>query len=395
MAYTPPFIDAAGLHLPSYNDVIGLYTSNIQSIYGPNEYLGNDAPLFQMISIFALSVADAYAAEQLAFNNHGPNFAIGPALDSVVKNNGLTRKSASFSTCAVTVTGTASTVIPAGLVRDSVPQQGALWSLPANLTIPGGGTINTIATCQVIGALNVPPGQLNLIATPTSGWAGVTNAAAAVPGQPVESDAQLRARQAISTETPSITIFAGTVAAVAAVPGVTRSTGYENPTNATDSNGNPAHSVTMVVEGGANLDIATAIFNNRGIGPLTNGTTSVNVTDPSSGIVTSISFSRPVYVPIYVTINLHALAGYTTATGTAVLAAVTAYLNSLAIGELVTYSALVAVATNVNPNLSNPLFAINTLFFGIAPSPSTITNVTIAFDHVAQGILGNMVLNLV
>lgn len=382
-SYAPPFISASGLTVPTYTQILNLLLQNFQAIYGPGVYLGVDSADYQMLSIFALALSDAYSAIQLDYNNRAANFAVGAALDSLVKLNGLVRKSATYSTCPVVITGTPNTVITGGLVRDTVPGQGALWALPSPLTIPSGGTLNTVVTCQTIGALNALPGQLTIIATPTAGWTNVTNAVAASLGQPVETDSQLRTRQALSTELPSITMLAGTIAAIAAVAGVTRYNVVENPTNAVDANGNPPHSITAVVEGGAALDIATAIYNNRGIGCFTNGTTTVNVTDPNTGIVMAVSFDLPTYKTIYVTANVHPLAGYTSATGAAIQTAIQNYLNSLQIGELVTLSALYAAAMAVTPSLQVPLFSIRALFLGTAPGPTGTADITMSFNQVA------------
>uniref|UniRef100_UPI0039E14609 hypothetical protein n=1 Tax=Anabaena sp. CCY 9910 TaxID=3103870 RepID=UPI0039E14609 len=81
-------------------------------------------------------------------------------------------------------------------------------------------------------------------------WQTVINPTAATPGQPVEFDATLRTRQAVSVALPSRTVLEGTVGAVASVDGVVRYRAYENDTNSTDSNGIPSHSISMVVDGG-------------------------------------------------------------------------------------------------------------------------------------------------
>ncbi|MCZ3294308.1 phage baseplate protein, partial [Acinetobacter baumannii] len=86
----------------------------------------------------------------------------------------------------------------------------------------------------------------------------MTNPSAAVPGQPVELDAQLRQRQTISTALPSLTVFEGTLGAVASITGVERLKGYENDSGAPDTNGIPAHSISLVVQGGDATAIAQA-----------------------------------------------------------------------------------------------------------------------------------------
>lgn len=391
-SYVPPIIGPQGLSVPGYNAVIAYYVAQFKSIYGQNVYLGNDSADFQLLSIIALSASDVMNLAVLLYNNQSPAKAIGAALDSLVKINGLARKLATASTATVTLTGVAGTVVNDGVVTDI---NGNRWNLPDTVTIGSLGTVSVLATCSVTGAIAATPGQINGIATPTSGWTSVTNAADANIGQPVETDSQLRARQAISTELPSITMLTGTIAAIAAVPGVTRYNVSENPTSGTDANGNPPHSITAVVEGGTDLDIATAIYNNKGIGCFTNGTDTVSITDPFTGNTQSISFDRPTYVPIYVTIPVHAFTGYTVATGVAIQVAVVAYLNSLQIGEIVTISGIIAAAMSVNPDLSMPLFSIRGLTAGTAPSPGAANDIPITFSQVSRGITGNVIITSV
>jgi len=388
MSYSAPQVTAAGLSIPSYNDILNYLLDNFRQIYGQTVYLQPDSPDYQFISVMALALSDAEQAAQLSYNNRSPNFAIGAALDSLVKLNGISRKLATQSTCQVTLTGTPGAIILNGICVDV---NGNKWDLPASVTIGGGGTVTITATCEISGAVNALIGQINGIFTPQAGWTSVNNSTAAVLGQPIETDAQLRGRQALSVELPSQTLLAGTVAAIAATPGVTRYNVLENATGGVDAFGNPPHSVTAVVENGADLDVATAIYNNRGIGPLTNASSTggatpvtVNVPDPNTGIVTPIGFSRPNYVQIYVTVNAHLLTGGTTATITAIQVALTKYLNSLQIGELVSYSALIAVAMSVNANLSAPIVLVETLFLGTSPGPVGTADIAVLFTQVAQ-----------
>ncbi|MDQ2804787.1 MAG: baseplate J/gp47 family protein [Pseudomonadota bacterium] len=380
------------MSVPAYPDILADLLAQYRNIYGTNVYLGTDSADYQWISVIAAKVADTMQAVQLAYNARSPLTAIGSALDSIVKLNGIARKTASFSTCPLTITGTPNAVIANGVAKDV---NGYLWSLPASATVGAGGSVIVTATCQTPGNVNASIGQITLIATPAAGWVAVTNAAAAVPGLPVESDAVLRGRQSLSVALPSRTLLAGTVAAIAATAGVTRYNVLENPTNAADTYGNPAHSITCIIEGGANADIAQAIYNNRGIGCFTNGTTSVTVTDAYTGSSLAIAFSRPAYVPVYVSLSIHALTGYTTATTAAIQAAITSYLNSLQIGQLVVLSELYGAALTVRPNPDAPVFSIRALTLGTAASPSGTADVAIAFNQVAQGTAANVVLTQV
>jgi hypothetical protein len=242
-----------------------------------------------------------------------------------------------------------------------------------------GGSVTVLATCTTPGNIAAEPGTITIIASPVSGpggtWTGVTNAAAAIPGDPVEPDSSLRARQSISVALPALTPIAATVAAILAVVGVTRTapgyptpggpgTSIENPTGSVDSWGNPAHSITMVVEGGSTAAVALAIYLKKTIGCFTNGTTSALVTDPNTGYQETISFYRPTYVQPFIGMYLHGLSGFSSATVAAVQAALVAYLDSLAIGEEIVYSSLYGAAISVMPDPSQPEFSIKSVTLG-------------------------------
>lgn len=380
--YAPPSVGSAGLTVNTFADILEDLITNFQAIYGPNIYLGTDSEDYQELSILAERIRDQEQALVYNYHSISPATAIGAALDSVVKINGIIRKASSYSTCVVTLTGVSGTTIEDGIVQDV---NGVNWDLDPFVTIPVAGTVDVTVTCEQLGAVAAAAHTLTNIYTPTAGWLSVDNAAAAVVGQPVETDSQLRARQTISVALPSFTTLVGTIAAIAAVSGVTRYNWDENATNVTNANGNPAHSVTFVVEGGSDADVALAIYMNRGLGCLTNGTTNVPVTDPVTGFTTTINFDRPVYKNINAILRIKQLAGYTTATEAAILAAVTSYLNSLQIGELITDSGLYGAALSVMSDLTKPLFSIGAIWIAVDPTTPTVGNdITVAFNEVSK-----------
>ena len=373
--YFQPSIGAAGLSIPQYQSILQDLLGQFLAIYGQAVYLASSQDDYQWISAFSLKINDVEQALQLVYNARSPATAVGADLDGIVKLNGLTRKIATFSTAALLISGTSGITITNGVAQDT---NGYTWALPGTVTIPPGGTITVTATCQTPGAVNALTGAINLIATPTGGWISVMNANPASAGQPIESDSQLRARQAISAALPSLSLPAGTEAGVAAVPGVTRMNYLENPTNTTDSYGNPAHSITLVVEGGTDQAIAQAIYNNRGIGCFVqginpgSGAVTVTITDPSNGNLTlPISFFRPTYENVYVAMAIHGLVGYTTATMAAIQTAIVQYLNSLEIGESVVYSEIYGAALTQRPNPDLPLFSIRSVAIGLTPGSGT------------------------
>jgi len=389
MSYIAPYVDSSGLVNPTYEDIKEDLIEYFKTFYGQDCYLEIDSADYQYLSIVALRMYDALNSVQLAYNNRGPSTAIGSGLDQIVKMNGIARKSATYSTCIVTITGTTGTIITDGIVSDA---SGYKWDLPSTVTIPEGGAIDVTATCQTVGAISALSGDISLITTPTAGWTGVTNAAAATTGEPVETDSQLRARQALSTTAPSQTLLTGTISAIAAMEDVTRYNVVENYTNYDDADGNPPHSITCVVEGGDDDDVAQTIWENRGLGCYTNGDVEVEVVDPITDIVTTIRFYRPIYIDIYVTLWIDGFSskGYTSVTTLAIQQAIVDYLNALQIGADVTISALYAAAMAVTDDIHDPIFSISLLSAAKVSSPQEGYDIVLGFNEVARGVLGNI-----
>ena len=272
MAYFAPYIDAAGLHLPTFADIQDNLVSQARSIFGQDIYLDNDSQDMQYIAAISKAIYDTMQMGALAVNNQSPQTAIGTSLDNLVKLNGLKRLAATYSTIPVTCIGTPGTVIPAGVVQDTSENK---WDLPSNCVIPENGVLSATAICEKPGAVLADIGSIQTIVTPQYGWDSVSNAAAATPGIPLETDTQLRKRQDISVGLPSQTVLDGIAAKILAVTGVTREKPYENDTDLTDANGIPSHSIAAVVEGGDDTEIAKAIALGKTPGSGTYGTASV------------------------------------------------------------------------------------------------------------------------
>jgi uncharacterized phage protein gp47/JayE len=390
MAYFAPYIDAAGLHVPTYVDIRDDLLAKARSIYGQDIYLENDSADYQLISDFALKLSDTLQAAVLVYNNRSPSSASGAALDGLIKLNGVKRKTPSYSTCPVVLTGDNGTVISGGIVQDV---SGHNWDLPDSVTLDSSGSANVSAVCQTIGAVTAQPGDIAKIMTPTKGWVSVTNTVAATPGQAVEKDSAVRSRQAISTANPSQTLLEGTTGGIASVEGVTRYRIYENDTNVPDTNGLPPHSITAVVEGGADAAVAEEIRIRKGIGGYTNGDMAVETQD-SYGQPITIRFYRPTYVPIYVSVNIKSKSGYTTATTLAIQKAVVNYLNSLRIGDDLTISSVWGAALSVIPDLASPIFSITSLTVGKSIKSQGTADIDILFNEVTSGDATNVAINV-
>lgn len=391
MAYVPPYINENGFTIPTYQDIRDDLISKAKQIYGQDIYLGNDSQDYQFISAVSSIVYDAFLTCQMVYNSRGPSTAVGTGLDVIVGVNGIKRNQQSASTAPVVLTGTPGSVVTNGIASDT---NGMKWNLLSPLTFDSNGTVSTIATCQTPGAIYAAPNTIVNIETPTLGWTSITNPEPATLGTDVESDAQLRTRQAKSTANPSRSILEGIEGAVAAVTGVTRYVVYENDTGQTDSKGLPEHSITAVVEGGTDQDIAEAIFVKKTPGCNTSGTTEIFVTD-RYGQDNPIRFYRPTYVDIDVVLTVKKLSGYTNQTTADIQSYVADYINSLFLGAELTISSLWGAALQANRVPTNPYFSITSLTAAKAGSAQGTADIPLLFNEAARGSEANVTVNFV
>lgn len=379
MPYVPPYIDNTGMHIPTYSEIRDDLIQQMKSIFGEDIYIDEDSKDYQQISIFAKKIFDTNALGLLVYNNRTPNTAIGIGLDNLCALVGITRKPATYSTVQLTITGNAGTTITNGKATDGT----YTWNLPSSVTIPDNGTIVVEATCDVSGSITAAANTINTIATPTFGWLSVTNTYVASAGVDVETDAELRGRYANATYQPSKTVLDGLLENIEALEGVTRSKIYENDTNEVDSNGLPAHSITAVVEGGEDKDIATAIYFKKTPGCYTNGTTSIAL-NTLSGNEATIRFYRPTNVNVRVKISIKQLSGYNSAYADEIKEAVYNYLANLDIAETVYRSIIWSVSVQTMVSINSPAFSVLGVQLASGEQQFADQDIPMEFNQVAS-----------
>lgn len=359
--YTPPYIDETGMHTPSYTEIRDVLIEEMKSIYGEDIYISEDSMDYQMISIFAKKIYDTNNLALLAYNNRTPITAIGVGLDNTVVYAGISRKPATYSTVQLTITGDAGTVIINGEASDGTNK----WDLPSSVTIPENGIITVEAQCHESGNIGAMPNTITTIVTPVYGWLSVTNNNVASAGTNVESDASLRGRFGLSTYSPSITVMDGIQAEIEQIDGVGRVVGYENDTSNESTGtvppnipgGLPPHSITYVVEGGDQTEIASAIYNKKTPGCYTNGTTEVQLYS-EAGNVNTIRFYVNENRELQMEIAAKKLSGYNDEYENKIKAAIIEYVNTLPIGESVYPSYITSIAMGAQDTLKSPAFVI-------------------------------------
>lgn len=376
MAYTAPYIDELGMHVPTYNDILQDLLTSMKQIFGNDIYLDEDSMDYQQISIFARKIYDTNSLALLVYNNRTANTSVGVGLDNLCALVGIKRKPSTKSSCQLTVTGDPGTVITNGKAGDGTYN----WILPEEVTIPSNGMIIVQTECETDGYITAAPNTINNIITPIYGWLGVTNQYSATPGRNVESDANLRARYYVSTMLPAVSIFDSMLASLGSITDVKRVKGYENDTNQISSEGFPPHSVTFVVEDGDEGQIAEMIYNKKTPGCYTNGTTDIEILS-EAGNVTHIRFYRPTYKNVWVKVNITKLAGYNDSAVDKIKNALVNYIKSADIHDTIYRQILMSVVIGQLTSTTSPEFSVTDVQISTDGSVYSQNDLVLAFNE--------------
>jgi len=195
-------------------------------------------------------------------------------------------------------------------------------------------------------------------------------------GTNTETDAELIARLNDSDTETGINDFKSVADKLRLVDGVTRVRVFDNATNA-PVNGVPAFNLFCQVVGGADVDIAQCILDNKATGTPTYGNDS-EIIDDSEGYPKVIYFNRPSVKTIYVRITLSERNGQTIDTSkfTELETNTQNYINALSVGYSVSYTAIFGIWAGQN-------FNIDTLELSFDGVSYVETDLTIAFTEYA------------
>jgi uncharacterized phage protein gp47/JayE len=336
-----------------------------------------DSVFGQLARIWSEAVADVNESIEGIVAAYNPQAAEGAFLSALVLLNGIDRNEAEYSTVTVQCTANAAgCTIPAGsLVSD--PAVGEQFETDSQLILGASASGNVSATAVNAGPISAAAGTLTQIDTPIYGWESVTNPAGAVEGADEETDTELRVRREAAAERTGLNNVAAIYTAVADIDAVDQVTVYQNTGVATDANGVPPQHVWVVVLGGADQDIAAAMFGTVAAGIGMHGDTPVVYADPISGDNYTITFERPDDLAIYIDVEVTKDADYPVDGDDQIEDAIIAHFEDQTIGEDVEYSRL------YTPINSIPGHYVTSLKIGTSPSPSGTTNVAVDPDEIA------------
>ena len=316
-----------------------------------------ESPDGQLIGVVAKLLEDVWQQAEGAYNAYSPSNAYGVGLDKVAEINGITRITNLPTSVAITFSGTAGTVVPAGYIVKTV--DGLEFATVAVAVVPAIVT----AKCTTLGAIRILANEVHVLTTAIAGLTSATNLEPGITGIVREADPAFRARRENST------ISRGTSSIDAIYEGVkSLNLPYiaiiENTTSAT-VDGVPANSFLVVVEGGTPAEVSQVIYDNKPQGITSYGSI-VTVINDSKGYPHNIGISRPTPIDISVTTSITNLPGASVDSATLVKAAIVDYVNNLNISEDVYwsyfFSAILAVVPSIKINSLQIKFTVGGTF---------------------------------
>lgn len=270
------------------------------------------------VSTPAGQLADSMAAaivqkdNELLFlaNQFNPLTAEGQWQDALGKIYFLTRHPAIASQATVRCSGAPGTVIVRGAKIRSKADE-TLWTLQETIVINDESYADGVFTCTQTGPIAAAAHTLGKIMTTTPGWDTADNEQPATTGQDEESQASFENRRYKSVALNSRSSLQSAYSRVAALDGVIAVAVRQNRTERltkVDGVGINPHSVYVCVLGGADEEIAQALYETVSAGCEYTGTTEIEVKDSVTRATDLVRFSRPTELSLKLVVYLVRLA---------------------------------------------------------------------------------------
>jgi len=368
--------DATGLTIDRYDDVFASLEASFKGVFGDDIDTSPESVFGQLIAIIAERVSDQNEVIEGVASAFDPAKAVGVWLSQLALLNGITRNAAEYSQVSVRCTANAAgtTIIAGDLVSSSTTKE--KFACDATTVIPPSTNALVSFTAVNPGAISAAIGTIDTIETPRYGWASAVNLTAAVEGRSVETDAALRLRRQRVAERSGAGGGGAIYAAIADIDGVEAVTVFVNNTTGT-VNSVPRQHVWAVVLGGADDDIAAAIFPFTAAGIGTYGAVTVAYTDPITGQTYDVNFSRPVNITVYIDVTLDRAVGYPVNGDELIEDALLEYFtDNFSVGDDIEYSRL------YTPINSVPGHTVSSLKIGTTAPPSGTSNIVIADNQI-------------
>jgi hypothetical protein len=313
----PDELTYSGLTTKSNTELLTEIQQALQTIYSPNGEeinFSSASPDGQFTEILA-NIGTVHRELLTAiYNATDPSKCDGAQQDNKYQLNYLTRNGGTYTTQSIQITATKTVTLQGldGSYNDNTASAftvsddaGNLWYLIDTTTIYA-GISNLEFRAQEMGAVTPTIGTITNIVTVTEGITAVNNVVGYTTlGIEQESNYSFRIRRDQSTENQSGNNSDSILGNILALSGVNACRVWVNDTNATDSTGTLPHYIWVIVDGGANTEIANIIYSNKG-GAGTRGSITVPIATVSAQVL-NINFDRPIVKPLFIKFDLQVI----------------------------------------------------------------------------------------
>lgn len=372
IAYT-----SSGLKVANYSEVRQAIVARFKEIYGQDIDLATTSADGVYVETLSLMMYNILQSCSQYYSQLDINTATGVYLDRLCALSNVYRKSATYSTCSVTLTlDSASTSSYTTKNITLLDKNSNTWAYTSteDITFKPGVAQSIIVTCTKAGPIKAEPGWINKLVE-NNVVMSITQTKPAEIGSYAESDSELRARRNSSQGSNGSTILETLTGALMNLSGIKDAVVYNNDTTANitakDKTSILPHSIYVVLRQYENVDTANALIGSTIYEKLTPGITTTQTTDSTYGIsqkyeytqndlvipiatsvVQNVYWKKAIHICPTITIKLNATNNYGSednSTSTIIAQNVIDYLNNLRLSSKIYLNDIWNVVSNSDP----------------------------------------------
>ena len=220
-------ITDSGFFVATYPEIVNMLTIRYKEIYGNDIDLSPTTADGVFIHNIALLINNILQGFQLLKNNLDVDVAQGEFLENLCKLSNIYRKPATNSYVTVSIHNRSNSV---SLDKVScVDVNGIIWTSKTPLDLAFGETKPIILYCEQSGPVKAVAGSiLQVVNIPPATLLSIQQDEDAIPGSNAESDAELRARRAMSNSPIGINTLESMIGVLLQIPAVKDCLIYNN-----------------------------------------------------------------------------------------------------------------------------------------------------------------------
>ena len=298
-------INENGLLIDEFSTIYNRLAGKFKLIYGQDINLEQNSPDGQLLGIITNEIYDLQTLILHIYNSFDPDVAQGVELNKLLKLIAQTRRASTKSIVDITIVANANVTLPADYTI--IDENKNEWVINAETTLIAGTNIVSFNAVN-FGAIEASANTINDVVTVFPEITSVNNPLPAEVGRDEESDVLLRKRRNNLLSVNSNSTIAGIYSKFFLLDTVTDAVIYENFEDTYDAVKDiNAHTLWVIVDGGAVDEIAEIIATDKTIGTGLKGSitedyieTFLKADGTTRQYTHTVKFDRPTEIPLYI-----------------------------------------------------------------------------------------------